>query len=105
MHAKKQNLQKAKYIKNGVQQKKSQVAKRSKNLLAKKKSMRMCDKYSPQQGLQVSLTEKVVVTDEDDKQLSDRWDHLWVPNYKPDSGYFSYWDIVEEITQEETEGW
>ena len=90
---------------NGVQQKKSQVAKRSKNLLAKKNSMQMCNKYSQQQGLQVSLTEKVVVTDEDDEQLSDRWDHLWVPNYKPDSGYLSYWDIVEEITQEETEGW
>jgi len=90
-----------------VQQKKSQIAKRSKNLLDSKNTMRMGDKYSKHKVLQVNLAEKAVVPDEDieDKQLTKRWDHLWVPNYKPDSGYFSQWDSVKEITQDETEGW
>lgn len=72
-----------------------------------RKPAHICDSSSEETEIQMSYDGEVVVTDEEseDKQSSEKWSHLWVPNYRPDPGYFFYWDNMEEISQEDIEGW
>ena len=53
---------------------------------------------SKQKALHINHDTRVVVTDEDgeDKHPGERWSHLWVPNYRPDIGYFSQWDTIKK---------
>lgn len=46
-----------------------------------------------------------LVTDDDDGDMhpSNKWSHLWVPNYRPGLAVFTQWDSVEEITQDDVE--
>lgn len=107
MHSKKQHLQNVEFFENDKRQKESQTTKRSRTPLDSKVVMMMRENHMKQKELQTSHEGKAVVPDEDveNEQVSERWSHLWVPNYKPNSAYFSHWDSVKEITQEETEGW
>jgi len=101
MHAKKQHSQNVEFFENDIRQKENQAARRSRTLPHSKILMRMRDK---QNGVQINHAEIVMVKGEDEHQ-STRWSHLWVPNYKPDSGYFFKWDSVKEITQDELDMW
>jgi len=104
MHSKKQHLRSVEFFENGKRQKERKTAKQSRTPLD---LMMIRENHSKQKDLHTSLLGKAEVADEDgeNKQLSKRWSHLWVPNYKPDIGYFSQWDNVKEITQEDMEGW
>jgi len=104
MHAKKEHSQNVEFFENGIRQKKSQAAKRSRTSPDSKILRRENNQCFQKNGVEINHAGKAIVTGEDNHQ-SKRWAHLWVPNYKPDSGYFSEWDSVKEITQEELEGW
>jgi len=62
----------------------------------------ICDKINREQDEE----DDELLNDEDDgdkRPKSNKWSHLWVPNYRPGLNSFSHWDSVEQITPDDME--
>ena len=103
----KNDLQGGVCFRNDKRHKKGQSTKCNKTSCDSKNAICIYGSLSKENELQINYDGGVVITDEDcgDKQSSEKWSYLWVPNYRPDSGYLSHWDSKKEIHQQDIDGW